>query len=169
MVIALDNFREPIIKEFRDDNDERLEIDIYVEIVGMRKTIVFRNRDESQASQCDDDLMLSMSGNKMGVSLAEIGISIIGGQGRRSELIFMSVKKLDLIMTEKQQKRNFELRIKYMNIDNNLNHNTVYPVLFTPLKYHKTLDKNRPFFICLIEQNLKTKQLNEINYFRLCV
>ena len=45
MVIALGNFREPIIKEFRDDNDERLEIDIYVEIVGMRKTIVFRNRD----------------------------------------------------------------------------------------------------------------------------
>jgi hypothetical protein len=101
-----------------------------------------------------------MSGNKMGVSLAEIGISIIGGSGRRSELIFMSIRKLDLIMTEKQQKRNFELRIKYMNIDNNLNHNTVYPVLFTPLKYKKTMNKSRPFFICLIEQNLKTKQIN---------
>jgi hypothetical protein len=113
------------------------------------------------ASHCsDDELMQSMSGNRMGVSLAEIGISVIGvREEHRSELAYVSVKKVDLIMTEKQQRRNFELRIKYMNIDNNLNHNTVYPVLFTPLKYHKTLDKPRPFFICLLEQNLKTKEL----------
>lgn len=92
-----------------------------------------------------------MSGNKVGVSLAEIGVSVIGRrEGHRTELVFMSVRKVDLIMTEKQQKRNFELRIKYLNIDNNLNHNTVYPVLFTPLKHQKTLDKSRPFFICLL-------------------
>lgn len=66
-------------------------------------------------------------------------------------------------------KRNYELKIKYINIDNNLNHNTMYPVLLTPLKYHKTLQKSRPFFICLIEQNLKTKQILEINYFRMCI
>lgn len=45
----------------------------------------------------------------------------------------------------------------------------MYPVLLTPLKYHKTLQKSRPFFICLIEQNLKTKQILEINYFRMCI
>ncbi len=66
-------------------------------------------------------------------------------------------------------KRNYQLKIKYINIDNNLNHNTMYPVLFTPLQYRKTFTKSRPFFICLIEQNLKTKQIMEINYFRMCI
>jgi hypothetical protein len=32
----------------------------------------------------DDDLLLQMSGNKIGISFAMIGISIIGGKGRRS-------------------------------------------------------------------------------------
>lgn len=48
-----------------------------------------------------------MSGNKLGISFAEIGISIIGGKEHRSEIIYMSIKKLDLIMTEKQMKRNY--------------------------------------------------------------
>lgn len=53
-------------------------------------------------------------------------------------------------MLEKKNKRNYELKIKYINIDNNLYHNTIYPVLFTPLKERKTLEKTRPFFICLV-------------------
>ena len=72
-------------------------------------------------------------------------------------------------MMEKQQKRNYELKIRYINIDNNLNHNTIYPVLFTPLKEKKTVEKARPFFICLVEQNLKSKKITEINYFRMAI
>ena len=70
---------------------------------------------------------------------------------------------------EKQHKRNYELKIRYINIDNNLNHNTIYPVLFTPLKEKKTVEKARPFFICLVEQNLKSKKITEINYFRMAI
>lgn len=51
---------------------------------------------------------MEMSGNnKMGISFKEIGISIIGGKKPRSEIVFISIKKLELIMMEKQLKRNY--------------------------------------------------------------
>ena len=105
----------------------------------------------------------------MGVDFPQIGISLIGGRKPRCQIIFISIKKLELIMMEKQHKRNYELKIRYINIDNNLNHNTIYPVLFTPLKEKKTVEKARPFFICLVEQNLKSKKITEINYFRMAI
>ncbi len=45
----------------------------------------------------------------------------------------------------------------------------MFPVLFTPLKHKKTMDKSRPFFICLIEENMRTKQIKELNYIRMCM
>ena len=39
-------------------------------------------------------------------------------------------------MMEKQQKRNYELKIRYINIDNNLNHNTIYPQIETVSNLH---------------------------------
>jgi hypothetical protein len=60
---------------------------------------------------------------------------------------------------EKKISRSLQVKIKYINIDNNYNHNTVYPILLTPLKYRKTLKKSRPFFVLLLEQNLQTKDI----------
>jgi hypothetical protein len=76
---------------------------------------------------------------------------------------------MELIITEKQFKRSYELKIKYINIDNNFHHNTIFPVLFTPLKERKTIEKPRPFLIILAEQNLKSTQIMEINYFRMAI
>ena len=42
--------------------------------------------------------MSEISGNKMGVSFPYIGISLIGGRKPRSEIIYISIKYLDLIM-----------------------------------------------------------------------
>jgi hypothetical protein len=36
---------------------------------------------------------------------------------------------------EKRFSRSLQVKIKYINIDNNSNHNTIYPILLTPLKY----------------------------------
>jgi hypothetical protein len=88
--------------------------------------------------------------NKVGVSLSEVGISIITGKKNRSEILFIFMKDIDIVMMEMQDKRELEFKIKYVNIDNNSNHNTVYPVMFTPLKYSKTINKRRPFFVMLV-------------------
>jgi len=64
---------------------------------------------------------------------------------------------MEIIMMEKKSSRTLQVKIKYINIDNNLNHNTIYPILFTPLKHCKTLAKSRPFFVLLLEQTLGKK------------
>jgi hypothetical protein len=96
----------------------------------------------------EEELELELTKTKIGLSLTEIGISLIGGRPR-SEILFTSIKKLELIIMEKQNRRSYELKIKYINIDNNLHHNTIFPVLFTPLKERKTIEKPRPFLIIL--------------------
>jgi hypothetical protein len=63
---------------------------------------------------------------------------------------------------EENQVRKIQVRVKYISIDNNSNHNTIYPVFFTPLKHEKTMNKSRPFFVLLLEQNLKKKSFTEI-------
>ena len=51
---------------------------------------------------------------------------------------------------EKYNMRTIQLKIKYINIDNNSNHNTSNPVLFTPATYKKTFKSPRPFFVLLV-------------------
>lgn len=53
-------------------------------------------------------------------------------------------------MMEKKSSRSLQVKVKYINIDNNYNHNTIYPILLTPLKHEKTLKKSRPFFVLLL-------------------
>lgn len=57
-------------------------------------------------------------------------------------------------MMEKKSSRSLQVKIKYINIDNNYDHNTIYPILFTPLQHEKTMTKSRPFFVLLLEQTL---------------
>ncbi len=47
----------------------------------------------------------------------------------------MSLKKFEVILMEEKQIRKIQVKIKYISIDNNSNHNTLYPVLLTPLKH----------------------------------
>ena len=94
---------------------------------------------------------------RQGLSIGEMGISIINGSHPRCELCFITVKKLEFILMEKKKSRTVQLKIKYINIDNNINHNTVYPILLTPLNYEKTMNKSRPFFVLLMEQTLGKK------------
>lgn len=69
------------------------------------------------------------------------------------------MKKVEIIMMEKKSSRSLQVKVKYINIDNNYNHNTIYPILLTPLKHEKTLKKSRPFFVLLLEQTLDSKDI----------
>ena len=70
---------------------------------------------------------------------------------------------------EKKSTRNIQVKIKYIHIDNNLNHNTIYPILLTPLKHNKTLEKSRPLFVLLLEQTIGNPDVNEIKELRVCL
>lgn len=64
--------------------------------------------------------------------------------------MYLHLKKVELIVMEKKSAKNFQLKIKYINIDNNMDHNTIYPIMLTPLKHQKTINKSRPFFVMIL-------------------
>jgi hypothetical protein len=64
------------------------------------------------------------------------------------------------MLLEKSTIRTVQLKIKYINIDNNSNHNSSSPVILTPLKKQKAMKSPRPFLLFLFEQNLKYRNTN---------
>lgn len=81
------------------------------------------------------EINLLGGGNKVGISMHELGISLISSGKNRREVIYISLKKFEIILMQESQLRKVQVKIKYISIDNNSNHNTIYPVLFTPLKH----------------------------------
>ena len=79
-----------------------------------------------------------------------MGISIISSGKNRKEVLYVALKKFEIILMEESSVRKIQVKIKYISIDNNSYHNTMYPVMFTPLKHEKTWTKSRPFFVMLI-------------------
>ena len=135
-------------------------------MIGLRKIVTFFKSDGVE----DDEFELEKErpGNKFGFSFCEIGISVISSVKKRSELFYINLKKIEAVMMEKKNARTVQLKVKFINIDNNLNHNTVYPILLTPLKYDKTINKSRPFFVLLLEQTLSKRDITEFKELRIC-
>ena len=67
-----------------------------------------------------------------------IGLSFIStlkgknDKTHRTEIIYMIIKNIDLIMVQSNLQKNFHLRVKYFNIDSNVSFLTTFPVLMTP-------------------------------------
>ena len=55
--------------------------------------------------------------------------------GRRVELLYLTLKNVDFILLETKALRTSQLKIKYINIDNNSSNSTMFPVIMTPTKY----------------------------------
>ncbi len=74
---------------------------------------------------------------QLGVSISNIGISVMDQEGRkRVELIYITLKNVEYMMHETSNLRTSQLKIKYLNIDNNSNYETMFPVILTPTKYN---------------------------------
>ena len=54
------------------------------------------------------------------------------------------------MLLEKSTIKTIQLKIKYINIDNNSNHNSSNPVVFTPQKEQKAMKSPRPFLLLLV-------------------
>ena len=60
-----------------------MEVSVSVEYIGIQRVIIFMSLDETSTTQMyEEELELETTKNKIGVSLTEIGISLIGGRPR---------------------------------------------------------------------------------------
>jgi hypothetical protein len=68
-----------------------------IETIGLKKKIRLREKDlEESVMEMD---MLG-GGNKVGVSIHELGISVISSGKNRREVLYVSLKKLEVILME---------------------------------------------------------------------
>jgi|ETNmetMinimDraft_14_1059893.scaffolds.fasta_scaffold254152_1 hypothetical protein len=85
-----------------------------------------------------------------------IGISIISNSChpgiKSTELIYIYMHHVGLKFELKNDLSTIDLKIQYLNIDNNLDIISRIPVMLTPRNYKASMEKGEPFFILKIEK-----------------
>ena len=88
---------------------------------------------------------------QINVHLEILGISVITQPLRkRQEVFYMYLNSLDFIMYQTNRKKSVQVRLKYLNIDNNSKNNTAFPVILTPTENEDLLNNNEYLFNLLL-------------------
>jgi len=67
-----------------------------------------------------------------------MGISLVVNHDPKKdsfESLYFTMHNTEFIMVDNSEKRTLQLRIQYMNLDNNRNYFVQWPVVLTPQKY----------------------------------
>lgn len=98
------------------------------------------------------------------VIINAIGVSVIGKvtekqtkKKERRELIFLLAQGVQFKMLDASDKTMAQLRVKYLNIDNNTTYNTSFPVLLTPSKPHELDFNTNNYFLDFVVSQRKTQ------------
>ena len=92
-----------------------------------------------------------------------IGISFIQNRGKNTyEFLYLFIRNLEFFLfIETPKIKSIQLRIQYLNLDNNSSENNIYPVIFTPTKREKN---NLKYLINIhIEESTKNPKVFNIN------
>ena len=123
-------------------------------------------RNKSKKLTVIDQVQIVM--RQIKVYFKNIGISIVQNYKNEDthEVFYICIKDLEFIIIETKKCRTVQLRILYLNIDNNSQDHLLYPVILTPTNYRDIIVKRRKFFFnFIIEQNLKAETV----YFYLTI
>ena len=96
------------------------------------------------------------------LSFREIGISLIVRNSAKLlvEMSFLQILGFEFLLLEEKTFKTFQIRMKYLNIDNNSDYRTLIPVLFTPtLKNSIMNSKNKFFFDACVKYNHNSKEV----------
>jgi len=77
------------------------------------------------------------------IHFASLGISLVQNfnEAHAREILFVTLQGLQFMLAQSAKTRDYQLRLKYLNVDNNAKLITPYPVLFTP-KNRRALKEN---------------------------
>ena len=158
--LDINNLKEKIHHELCFANGSRIWVDSIITIKNKSRIIKFSNHKMSnQLSISNKILKISF---EITFFITGIGISLISKlQNRRTELLYIYLKKIQVAWKETKYFRSVQFRIKDIIIDNNIKYDCKYPVIL----YHDHNNKeNGPSFDFLINQR-KLKNANNIIYF----
>ena len=96
------------------------------------------------------------------IDFKEIGISLIARNKQKQlvEMNYIQIKGLEFLLMEENTFKTFQIRVKYMNIDNNSDYGTLIPVVFTPTLKRSLLEtREKYFFDFCVKYNHNSKEV----------
>ena len=121
------------------------EIVMEVKLKGTSRQILLQTKGRDRRQKVDReirDLMNSGGVFTIFVNISKLGVSLVGpGIEKRQELLYFRMEEVDLFGQKDPQALTGQAQIRYLNLDNNLSQQVLFPVMVTtqdPLKVLKT-------------------------------
>ena len=123
-----------------------------------KKDLEEQKTQETKTNEKDNVINLNVE-----VQIKNIGISIISNLTtdkekklkERREALYVRLKGLFFRMVDSSQMKSSQVRLKFLNIDNNTSYDTSFPVLWTPTKPDDLKDESKNYFLdALIVQKI---------------
>ncbi|KAL4492372.1 hypothetical protein ABPG72_005507 [Tetrahymena utriculariae] len=163
---------EPLILDLEDNDSEReykicslkneVEDLIFYGMIcieGSTKKVKFYFEHEiHERNKLEDNLDI-----QVGAKLKNFNISLISwNKQKRQEIALCHLKNIDFVMLQTQSERTCQLKIGFIQIDNNISYSASFPVVFTPTAFEKMQKLNRPHFSLILVQNIMVKNIKII-------
>jgi len=83
------------------------------------------------------------------VNFSKIGVSLVQNfnEIQSKEFLFVTLQGFELMLAQSEKVKDYQFRLKYLNIDNNAKFITPYPVLFTPKNKRFLKENERAYFL----------------------
>ena len=133
-----------------------------VEFEGNTKALVFRDYDAELIKKLtveNESTGLDRLVKRIEINIENINFSLISTVKKknlvnRCEIIHSDIRGLEFALIESVCTKSSQLRVKYVNVDNNSSYSTPFPVLCTPTKPQNLFDASREYFldICIMQK-----------------
>jgi len=98
---------------------------------------------------------------KLGVSVISSVSQVENVESERKEILYLLFRGIDFKVAEDMMTKSLNLRLKYLNIDNNSCYHTPFPVLLTPAEPRNLANNPENYFI---EANVVQKLYSDVNF-----
>ena len=134
-----------------------------------QETFVHKKKEESKTEVIQNAKVINQQIN---VKLMCMGVSIVVNHDPKKdpfESIYFTVHNTEFIHIDNGDVRTVQLRIQYMNLDNNRQHFVQWPVVLTPQKYGLFNKPDSKLFLinAMVEQNLRASNITLFNKINL--
>lgn len=103
------------------------------------------------------------------MNISEVGVSLIARNAQKDlvEMNYIIIRGLEFLLIEEKRFKTFQLRTKFVNIDNNSDYGTLIPVIFTPSQPRSLKQKQRFFLDICVKYNHNSREVLCFNSIRL--
>jgi len=131
-----------------------------------RKYSSLKDLDENKAQKNNTTSFYNLN---LEVNLRAVGISVISGiknkkkkKKERKEVMYLVLRGLEFKLLDSIESSTFQLRMKYLNLDNNIIYDTSFPVALTPSKPALLGPDTRNYFLDVLISQRKTPEVKFI-------